>query len=74
MVNPFASLLVPFAWAIFIGSTLLAISLGAILAYHWFRYAMNPGMAFSAFVTYAVVSGFLLSGVLAAAIAIQVAY
>ena len=68
------ALLIPVAWAVFAGATLLAILLGAILSYHWFRFAMNPPVAFTAFVVYATVSGFLLSGVLAAAIAIQVAY
>ena len=74
MVNPFASLLPPLAWAVFVGATLLAILLGAILVYHWFKYAMNPPVASLAFVTYAIVTGFLLSGVLAAAIAVQIAY
>lgn len=67
-------LIVPLAWAAFIGATLLAIVLGAILSYHWFRFSMNPPVAFTAFITYAIVSGFLLSGVLAATIVIQITY
>lgn len=74
MANPLAPLLTPLAWAVFIGALLLVVSLGAILAYHWFRYAMNPGVAMTATIVYAVVSGFLLSGILAATIAIQLAY
>ncbi|HWO07078.1 MAG TPA: hypothetical protein VNM40_00670 [Candidatus Paceibacterota bacterium] len=68
------ALLVPVAWAIFLGAIALTVLLGAILAYHWFRYAMNPPAAVTALITYSIVSGFLLSGVLAATIAIHIAY
>lgn len=68
------ALLVPVAWAVFAGATLLTILLGAILSYHWFRFAMNAPVSFTAVIVFATVSGFLLSGVLAAAIAIQIAY
>lgn len=74
MANPLAPLLTPLAWAVFVGALLLVISLGAILAYHWFRYAMNPTVAMTATIVYAIVSGLLLSGILAATIAIQLAY
>lgn len=73
MVNPLV-LLVPLSWAMFAGALLLSVLLGVILAYHWFRYAMNPGIAFVATVVYASVSGFLLFGILVAAIAIQVTF
>lgn len=32
-------------WAIFLGSCALSLTLGIILSFHWFRYAMNPSMA-----------------------------
>lgn len=62
------------AWAVFIGASLLSILLGAILSYHWFKYAMNPPVASLAFFVFAIGTGFLLSGLLAAAVAIQFAY
>lgn len=58
------------AWAIFIGAATLAIFLGALLAYHWFRYAMNPAISVSALVLYSIGVAFLLSGLLAATIAL----
>ena len=74
MTNPLASFIVPLVWAAFAGAALLAVILGAILAYHWYRYAMNPGIATAALITYAVVTGLLLAGVLGAAIAVQVTF
>lgn len=62
------------AWAIFIGAALLSLTLGAALSYHWYRYAMNPPAASFAFLIFAIGTGFFLSGVLAATIAVQVAY
>ena len=41
------------AWAIFAAATALTTLLGAFLAYHWFRYAMNPAMALIATGVYA---------------------
>ncbi|MFZ2886425.1 MAG: hypothetical protein WA021_01250 [Minisyncoccia bacterium] len=67
-------LLAPLSWAVFLGATAFAILLGAVLAYHWFKYAMNPPVAYTALLTYAIVTGFLLSGLLGATIAIQIAY
>lgn len=71
MENPFVVFLPILAWAVFIGALLLSIVLGAILSYHWFKYAMNPPVASMAFLIFAIGTGFLLSGLLAATIAIQ---
>lgn len=57
-------------WVIFGAATGLAVCLGTLLAYHWFRYAMNPAMSFTALMIYAGVVFFLLSGLLAATIVI----
>ena len=60
-------------WAIFIGATLLSVALGALLAYHWFRYAMNPTMSSTALIIYGGIAFLLLSGLLTATIAINAA-
>ena len=59
-------------WAIFAGAALLSITLGAILAYHWFRYAMNRAMSLTMLIIYGGITFFLLSGLLAATIVIAV--
>jgi|GEM_PF-1573791 len=74
MGNPLLPFLPMLAWAIFIGATLLSLTLGAILTYHWYRYAMNPPMASYAFLVFAIGTGFFLSGVLAATVVVHVAY
>jgi hypothetical protein len=74
MENTLGTLLPMLAWAVFIGATVLSILLGAILSYHWFKYAMNPPIASVAFLVFAIGTGFLLSGVLAATIAVHIAY
>lgn len=58
------------AWAIFAGAAALTVVLGALLAYHWFRYAMNPAVSLLSLIAYGGVSFLLLSGLLAATIAI----
>ena len=58
-------------WAIFAGAVLLTLSLGALLAYHWFRYAMNKAVSLTALVIFSGVSFFLLSSLFAATIAIN---
>ncbi len=57
-------------WALFAGATFLSISLGALLAYHWYRYAMHTSGAFTATVVYAVITGFFLISLFAATIAL----
>lgn len=47
-------------------SLLLTLLLGVVLAFHWFRYAMNAGVSILALVVYSVVSVSLLSSMLAA--------
>ncbi len=74
MQNPLVAFLPTLGWAVFIGAFLLSILLGAILSYHWFKYAMNPPAASAAFLVFAIGTGFLLSGLLAATIAVQIAY
>lgn len=66
----FMSALPLLAWAIFAASTALTILLGLLLAYHWFRYAMNPAVALLSSIIYAGTAFLLLSGLLAATIAI----
>lgn len=39
-------------WAIFLGSCALSVTLGAILSFHWFRYAMNPSAAMMGTIVY----------------------
>ncbi len=73
MENPFAAFLPMLGWAIFIGATMLSLSLGAILSYHWYRYAMNPPMSSFAILIFTIGTCFFLSGVLAATVAVQVA-
>ena len=58
------------AWAIFAAATGLAIALGGILAYHWFRYAMNPAISSISLVIYIVVTLIFLSSLLAATLLI----
>jgi hypothetical protein len=57
-------------WAIFAAAAALTVLLGALLTYHWFRYAHNPAAALLSVIIYASVSFLLLSGLLAATIAI----
>ncbi len=64
------TLLPTIAWSIFIGCFFLAVSCGAIFAFHWFKYAQNHTGALFAFVTYSIVSSFLLLGILASTIAL----
>lgn len=58
------------AWAVFAAASALTICLGLLLAYHWFRYAMNPAVSLLSLVTYSGVAFVLLSGLLTAAITI----
>lgn len=58
------------AWAIFAAATLLTVLLGALLVYHWFRYAMNPAVSLLSSIIYGGIAFVLLSGLLAATIAI----
>jgi hypothetical protein len=60
------------AWAIFAAATALTVLLGALLAYHWFRYAMNPVVSLLSLLAYGAVAFVLLSGLLAATVAIAV--
>jgi hypothetical protein len=68
----FMSALPLVAWAVFAGATALTITLGALLAYHWFRYAMNPAVSLLSLIIYGATAFVLLSGLLAATIAIAV--
>lgn len=58
------------AWAIFAASSALTVLLGLLLTYHWFRYAMNPAVALLSSIIYAGTAFLLLSGLLAATVAI----
>lgn len=66
-----ASFLSTLMWAIFAGATLLSLSLGGLLAYHWFRYAMNRSMSVTMLLIYGGISFFLLSSLFAATIAVN---
>ena len=53
----------PFVAWVLAGATLaITVALGAVLAFHWFRYAMSIGATSAALMAYTVVSFFLLSG------------
>jgi hypothetical protein len=41
-------------WAIFLGSAALSVTLGLILSFHWFKYAMNPTAAMTGSIVYSV--------------------
>lgn len=58
------------AWAIFAAASALTVLLGILLSYHWFRYAMNPAIALLGSIIYGGIAFLLLSGLLAATIAI----
>lgn len=58
------------AWAIFAAACALTILLGLLLSYHWFRYAMNAAVALLSSIIYTTIAFLLLSGLLAATIAI----
>lgn len=66
----FTSALPLIAWAVFGAATALTAILGALLAYHWFRYAMNPAISLLSLITYSSIASILLSGLLAATIAV----
>jgi len=55
-------------WALFLGALALSISIGAILAYHWYKYAFNRTLATISVSVYAVGSGILLLILLGATI------
>ena len=59
------------AWVVFAGAMLLSNALGCLLAYHWFRYAMNKAMSITMLVIYSFGGALLLSILLAATIAIS---
>ncbi len=42
------------AWAIFIGALALAALIGALLSFHWFRYAMNARLAMMTSLVYSL--------------------
>ena len=58
-------------WAIFLAAAFLTIIFGGVLAYHWYRFAMNPFAATVQLVVYSVVSLILLGGLLSATLAIN---
>lgn len=66
----FLSALPLVAWAVFAAATALTVLLGALLTYHWFRYAQNPAVSFLSLIIYGATAFVLLSGLLAATIAI----
>lgn len=66
----FLSALPLLAWAVFAAATALTTLLGALLAYHWFRYAQNPAVSLLSLVVYGATAFVLLSGLLAATVAI----
>ena len=65
-----ASSLPLLAWAIFAASAALSLGLGGLLAYHWFRYAMNKPMSFTACIVYFGITSFLLTSLIATTFAI----
>lgn len=65
-----AAFLPSLAWAVFAAATALAVTLGVILAYHWFRYALNKQMSFTMLILYGVVTLMSLFALLASTITI----
>lgn len=57
-----------FGWALCAAATALTLTLGAILSYHWYRYAFNRAVASLAIVTYFGVSALLLLTLFATAL------
>lgn len=57
-------------WLVFFASAALALSLGLILAYHWFTHAHNALMSAITIGTYVAVSFVLLSTMAAAIVLI----
>ncbi len=53
-------------WLVFFASAALAITLGLILAYHWFAHAHNALMSIIAMSAYVIVSFLLLPSMLTA--------
>ena len=49
------------AWAVFAGATALSAVLGSILAYHWYRFAMNPAGATLSLIVYCIVTSAFVS-------------
>ena len=41
-------------WAIVLGSAALSVTLGLILSFHWFKYAMNPTAAMTGSIVYTI--------------------
>lgn len=61
-----AAAIVPlFVGVLAAASIVLTVLLGIILAFHWFRYAMNPAATMVALVLYLGISATLISGMLA---------
>ena len=42
-------------WIVFLAAALLSIALGAILSFHWLRYAMSPIAPVFAIITYSAI-------------------
>lgn len=64
----FADLLATLAWVTFVASLFLSSLLGAILAYHWFRYAMNLAIPTLALLVYGSGAFLFLSAMFTAAL------
>lgn len=57
-------------WVLFSAIAALSIALGAILSYHWVKFAMHKAVPFLAIAAYAIVSFLLLSVMFGAVIAL----
>jgi hypothetical protein len=55
-------------WAIFIGSCALSVTLGGVLSFHWYKYAMNPSVATIGTIVYGAGCLIILSMLLGAVI------
>jgi hypothetical protein len=58
-------------WAIFFGASALSVTLGIILSFHWFRYAMNPSMAMMGTILYGAGCVIILALLLGAVIGLS---
>ena len=58
------------AWAVFAGATALSAVLGGILAYHWYRFAMNPAVSTLSLIIYCIVTSAFVSSLFIATLLI----
>ena len=66
MMESAGSFVTLLTWGALLASVAISVAIGVILAFHWFRYAMNTMGASMALAIYAVVTAILLMTIAAA--------